>query len=170
MRHRISPAMLVACAALFFSLGGAGMAATGYRITSLWQIAPRVRHELRGARGPAGPPGPTGPPGPNAVVAAADPMADAYVRRQTVTLSSAQAQAEVQQAGAAVIAGVAVCNIPDRAVGGGYEDAVNVDVTQTSPPEAPLSLVPYAWEVFGSVVDPGKDAQVTIVAECVPAS
>jgi hypothetical protein len=69
MRRRISPAMLVALLALFFSLTGAGMAATGFRITSLSQIAPNVRHELRGARGPrgftgaAGPQGPAGPQG-----------------------------------------------------------------------------------------------------------
>lgn len=59
MKHRISPATIIASVALFFSLGGAGMAATGYRITSLWQISPHVRHQLRG---PAGPRGATGPP------------------------------------------------------------------------------------------------------------
>lgn len=41
--------MVIACLALFVTLGGVGMAATGYRITSLWQIAPKVRHELHGA-------------------------------------------------------------------------------------------------------------------------
>jgi hypothetical protein len=50
---------VIASVALFFSLGGAGMAATGYRVTSIWQIAPKVRAELRGARGPQGPQGAT---------------------------------------------------------------------------------------------------------------
>lgn len=63
MRKHISPATVIAAAALFFSLTGAGMAATGYRITSIWQIVPKVRHELRGAQGPQGTPGPQGPQG-----------------------------------------------------------------------------------------------------------
>lgn len=53
MRKKISPSMAVACVALFFSIGGATAAATGYRITSIWQIAPKVRHELRTAKTPA---------------------------------------------------------------------------------------------------------------------
>lgn len=70
MRQRISPATVIALAALFFSMTGAGLAATGYRITSLFQISPKVRHALRGAQGPTGPQGPqglqglTGPQGP----------------------------------------------------------------------------------------------------------
>lgn len=64
MKHRISPATVIATVALFFSLGGAGMAATGYRITSLWQISPKVRHALQGATGPQGAPGIPGPQGP----------------------------------------------------------------------------------------------------------
>jgi hypothetical protein len=63
MRNRISPTTIIASVALFFSLTGAGLAATGYRITSLWQIAPKVRHELRGQCGPQGPAGPQGGPG-----------------------------------------------------------------------------------------------------------
>lgn len=47
-------ATVVASVALFFSLGAGAQAATGFRITSIWQIAPKVRHELRGARGPQG--------------------------------------------------------------------------------------------------------------------
>lgn len=64
MKRRISPATVIASLALFFSLTGAGIAATGYRITSIWQIAPKVRHELRGARGPEGAVGPAGSPAP----------------------------------------------------------------------------------------------------------
>lgn len=66
MKHRISPSLAISLIALFFSLTGAGFAATGYRITSIWQISPKVRHALRGhrgERGPAGQPGAPGPPG-----------------------------------------------------------------------------------------------------------
>lgn len=63
MRKRISPATGISIVALFFSITGAGMAATGYRITSLWQIAPKVRAELRGATGATGATGSQGAPG-----------------------------------------------------------------------------------------------------------
>lgn len=59
-----SPALVVSVAALFFSLTGAGLAASHYLITSTSQIAPSVRHSLHGAIGPAGPQGVTGPQGP----------------------------------------------------------------------------------------------------------
>src|ERR1700733_4221701 len=84
MHKRVSPSVVISCVALFFSLSGAGMAATGYRITSVFQIAPKVRRQLRGdvgpegaqgtpgapgaagAQGPAGPAGAQGPQGPGA--------------------------------------------------------------------------------------------------------
>lgn len=62
--RRINPTTVIACAALFFSLAGNGIAAQHYLITSLSQIKPSVRAELRGAQGPQGVPGPTGPTGP----------------------------------------------------------------------------------------------------------
>ena len=64
MRRRVpSPAVVIAGVALFFSLTGAGLAATGYRITSIWQISPGVRSALRGDAGKQGLPGPQGPAG-----------------------------------------------------------------------------------------------------------
>jgi hypothetical protein len=66
MKRKPSPATLLASVALFFSLGGAGMAATGFRITSLSQIRPSVRHALKGRagiRGLQGVPGAQGVPG-----------------------------------------------------------------------------------------------------------
>lgn len=62
--RRPTPATIIASAALFFSLAGTGIAAQHYLITSLSQIAPKVRQELRGAQGPQGPRGPQGVPGP----------------------------------------------------------------------------------------------------------
>ena len=64
-----SPTALVASLALFFSLGGGAYAATHYRITSMHQLGPGVRHELRGKVGPMGPQGPQGRSGTITVVA-----------------------------------------------------------------------------------------------------
>lgn len=68
--------MAVAITALFFSLTGAGLAASKYLITSTNQIAPKVLSSLHGAKGAtgvagdtgatgvSGAPGPTGAQGP----------------------------------------------------------------------------------------------------------
>jgi hypothetical protein len=68
MRKRLkapSPAMIVACIALFLAITGAGAAAMAshYVITSTHQIKPTVLAKLRGAKGPAGPRGATGAAG-----------------------------------------------------------------------------------------------------------
>jgi hypothetical protein len=61
--RRPSPALIVACLALFLALGGSAIAAHKYLITSANQIAPKVRKALQGAQGPAGPQGPAGQAG-----------------------------------------------------------------------------------------------------------
>jgi hypothetical protein len=68
---RPSAPLAISLVALFFSLGGAGLAATKYIITSPSQIKPSVIDDLRGhqgargEQGPAGPQGPAGQPGAN---------------------------------------------------------------------------------------------------------
>lgn len=62
---RPSPATAIASLALFFSLGGVGLAASKYLITSTSQIKPTVIAKLRGKQGPRGLPGPAGPAGAN---------------------------------------------------------------------------------------------------------
>lgn len=57
---RLSPSMAVALAALFISLGGTGLAASHYLLTSTKQIKPSVLRSLRGREGPEGPQGPGG--------------------------------------------------------------------------------------------------------------
>jgi len=84
MRRRItrmgSPATLIAVVALFFSLAGTGIAASGYLITSVHQIKPNVVAQLRGNQGQAGQTGPqglkgdTGPAGPQGPVGEAGPQ------------------------------------------------------------------------------------------------
>ena len=51
---RRSPATAIACLALFLSLGGVGLAASRYVITSTSQIKPSVLGDLRGHRGSQG--------------------------------------------------------------------------------------------------------------------
>jgi hypothetical protein len=63
MRKHVSPATVISLVALFFSLSGAGLAASHYLITSTKQIAPSVRLALKGDRGPSGQAGVTGATG-----------------------------------------------------------------------------------------------------------
>ncbi|MBN9622054.1 MAG: collagen-like protein [Actinobacteria bacterium] len=63
--RRPSPALVIACLALFAALGGSAIAAHKYLITSMNQIAPKVRKSLAGTPGPTGPQGPAGPAGKN---------------------------------------------------------------------------------------------------------
>jgi hypothetical protein len=58
-----SPAMIVACLALFVASAGTSIAASHYIITSTKQIKPSVLVKLRGAKGPRGARGPQGPAG-----------------------------------------------------------------------------------------------------------
>jgi hypothetical protein len=60
---RPSPATAIACVAVFFSLGGAALAAGHYLITSTSQIKPSVLKQLHGSQGPAGRQGLAGTPG-----------------------------------------------------------------------------------------------------------
>ena len=64
--RRPSPAMVVACLALFVASTGTSIAAGHYLITSTKQIKPSVLSKLKGARGPSGQSvtGLTGPQGP----------------------------------------------------------------------------------------------------------
>jgi hypothetical protein len=55
--------MIVALVALFFSMTGAGFAASHYLITSVHQIEPSVVAKLHGTHGKPGPQGPQGIPG-----------------------------------------------------------------------------------------------------------
>lgn len=68
---RPTPATAISLVALFFSLGGVGLAAERYVITSASQIKPSVLKYLRGGRGPVGPAGSTGSVGPTGPAGAA---------------------------------------------------------------------------------------------------
>ena len=51
---------IVACVAIVLAMGGTGLAAKKYLITSTKQISPKVLVKLRGAKGARGLPGPAG--------------------------------------------------------------------------------------------------------------
>ena len=151
MRHRISPATILSMLALFFSLAGAGVAATGYRISSIWQIAPSVRHQLRGAQGPRGIPGPQG------VAAAADTYQgfDAvgfYYRfsaTQTLTPAQPQATARVQ------------CAAGDRVINGGFygqNEIVTADELAT--------VIPAEWNVVAHLDPSATTGSINAWAVC----
>ena len=61
--RRPSPAMVIACLALFVASTGTSIAASHYLITSTKQIKPSVLTKLKGAKGPTGNTGATGSTG-----------------------------------------------------------------------------------------------------------
>ncbi len=105
MRRRIpSPAMVVACLALFVALGGTGYAASG-ALSNGGPATVAKKHRrtvLRGPRGPRGPRGLTGPTGPQGPAGAAGAQGPA---------GTAKAYAEISHAGT-IVAGHAL-NISD---------------------------------------------------------
>ncbi len=58
-----SPAMVVACIALFLALGGTGYAATHLRFAKHQALSSKLKRGPRGKRGPVGRAGPAGPAG-----------------------------------------------------------------------------------------------------------
>lgn len=155
MKRRTTPATVIASIALFFSLTGAGMAATGYRITSLWQIAPKVRHELRGSQGPVGPGGAAGPQGPAGTVS----WSQSYIVGTAATLTTAQPKVEI----------VTQCHPGDQVVSGGYSGA-NEIVTADHQVSA-VALDGPGWEIIAHL-DPNApseaEAYVRDEAFCAP--
>ena len=68
--RRPSPAMIVACLALFVVSTGTSIAANHYLITSTKQIKPSVLKQLKGAKGPSGTTGTQGATGATGAVGA----------------------------------------------------------------------------------------------------
>jgi Collagen triple helix repeat (20 copies) len=68
-----SPAMIVACVALFAALGGTGYAA-GNLVHKATASAAKAKRGPRGKRGPAGAQGPIGAPGPKGATGAEGPQ------------------------------------------------------------------------------------------------
>jgi hypothetical protein len=129
---RPTPAMFIALVALFFSIGGAGLAASRYLITSTHQIAPAVLKHLEkpglrgltGAQGATGSAGVMGAPGASAV----PEYTDAVSGNDTSVI-----------AGATIIVAV-FCPPGTQAEGGGYRaSGMTVD--------ANIPDAPNGWQI-----------------------
>ena len=119
---RPSPAVVISLVALFFSLGGASMAASRYLLTSVNQISPKVRHALRGARGPRGPRG------------AAGPALSSYYTESVPAIVGANATVTTQ----------ASCPT-GLATGGGYDAPSGLVVTENQPLTVGALPGAYGW-------------------------
>jgi hypothetical protein len=107
---RPSPAMAVSLIALFFSLGGVGLAARRYIITSTSQIKPSVRKQLRGKTGPRGPQGPQGATGSAGAAGGQGPQGLQGVAGTTPTRAYADVDAAGQWSGAGITSLTHVAN------------------------------------------------------------
>lgn len=150
MKRKPSPAVAISLAALFFSLSGAGFAASRYVITSKSQIAPKVRHTLKGERGPAGIAGAQGPQGPTGQAGA-------------VTVSDKAGPFVVVQPGGATVASV-TCPAGTVAVGGGYYKDPGIEIINSAP-----TPDPQGWEIIAANNNT-KDAQFLARVTCVTGS
>ena len=126
---RISPATIIATLALFFALTGAGVAASHYLITNTSQIAPSVRHALRGERGLRGVPGPQGQPGPRAEGSA----------------STESATTTVAAGGEATV--TATCGIGGAPTGGGFSADKGLTVRSSQPVPGQGFFPAGGWQV-----------------------
>lgn len=123
--RRFSPATAISLVALFFSFGGASLAATHYLITSTTQIKPAVLKTLRGARGSQGTRGIPGPQGPIGVTGAAGAtVPPEYTDALSGNTVSVDAGATIGQ--------TVYCPGVTQAEGGGY-DANGMIVTASMP-------------------------------------
>lgn len=122
--HKPAPATLIATAALFFSLGGTGIAAGHYLITSVSQIKPSVRHALTGRQGAPGATGAQGAIGATGPIGAInwDHTYYASSEQQPVTSARFQAEADVY------------CHRGDHALTGGFASfAAIVTISEIQP-------------------------------------
>jgi hypothetical protein len=115
--RRPSPALVVASVALFFSLGGVGLAASHYLITSTSQIKPSVLRELRGAKGPPGPQGPAGLQGATGSVGTAGSLNPATV---TTVVGNDAVMCVLGGGNCDVGESTATCPAGDIVLGGGW--------------------------------------------------
>jgi hypothetical protein len=170
--HRPSPAMVVALAALFVSLGGVSYAAVALKTNSVLSRHIKNGQVKRvdlgkasvdsskvvngklltedfapgqlpaGARGPQGPAGPTGPTGPTGPQGATGPPGTAGA----TTLVQRDGDPQSCDGSACGVAAIAECQAGERAVGGGFavsaSDLVQTQGAQTS------GGIPVRWAVL----------------------
>lgn len=132
-----SPAVIIATASLFFSLGGVGVAASGYVIQNTQQIRPRVLRALQGATGRRGA---TGRQGRQGVAGTAGPIGSTgtFSTQGVVVVDGPVAT----MASGAVGTSIATCPLGDTVLSGGNAGPL---VATTLTASQPLS--PNQWEV-----------------------
>ncbi len=161
---RISPATAIASAALFFSLGGTGLAASHYLITSTRQIAPSVRLALKGEHGSPGATGAPGAAGPEGVPGAIGAQGATGQTGASLTFDSApllSARTTLTAGGTTAV--VVDCPTGQVVVDGGY---VGSGETVTSS----FAKDPYEWVVIGSAQSEATSASVQAWAWCASTS
>lgn len=163
MLRRLRPSTILASLALFVSLGGTSMAATGYRITSLFQIAPKVRHELRGKPGSAGPQGPAGTPATNSIVGTSSWFASpgASVAQSDPTTEG------ILTSDQPATSAVANCPSGSYALEGGYTGN-NETVTTDTPNVLAGPTAPPGWTIDARLAPGETSGWVIAWALCVP--
>ena len=160
MKHRISPAAVIASLALFFSLTGAGMAASRYLITSVSQIKPSLRHALRGEKGPRGAQGAQGPIGPQGPAGTVD-WSQAYIEGTGAALTAAQPTVTL----------ITQCRAGDQVISGGYSGVG--EIVTSDQQVIPDTLDGPGWEIVAHLdpnAAPGAEAYVRDEAFCAPTS
>jgi len=180
-----SPAMIVACLALFIALGGTGYAATHLRSHGRHALSSKAKRGPRGKRGPAGPAGPAGPqgaqgekgvpgpvgprgaPGPQggeaAATAALNRANEAFALAQQKIAGFVEAAALApQETGTRDV--VAQCPPGSIVTGGGYgiagNDRVHADVVQSEPEHET------GWHVRADQAGSGSNWTLTAWADC----
>lgn len=153
--------------AFVLALGGVGTASASFVITSIHQISPHVRAQLkgnRGARGPVGARGPAGLPGAIGAPGATGPSGISSVTQVQGPL----AIAGINSSGAAVVLAEAQCPAGAIAVGGGFEGDTSL------PSDAPIDLTTAessslgtGWAVILVNQTNFEPAAVHAVADCV---
>lgn len=147
-KRKPSAALVLASVALFFSLVGAGTAASHYLITSIHQIKPNVRAQLRGRQGPPGPAGrqgPSGATGPSGLAAVSSSSGSQVIKSDLEPLTDTKTV-------------TAVCPSGSFLYGGGF-DGVGATVTSSGPSGN-------TWEVIAHPTNPGTTATVQAEAVC----
>ena len=165
MRKRIHPATVISIVALFFSLGGASLAASHYLITSVSQIKPSVRVQLHGQRGrtgargiagprgPAGPQGLAGPQGP-----AGDNVAPYTITSDTDSMTSSFPTASI----------IVRCDLGDSVISGGFFG--QNEVVTTNVPHAEDGGRPIDWDVTAHLDPNATSGYVGAWVLCRPSS
>jgi hypothetical protein len=175
---RPSPATAIACVAVFFSLGGAALAAGHYLITSTSQIKPSVLKQLHGSQGPAGRqglagtpglPGATGAPGASGAAGAAgaagsfNPATIVYGAGSGI-VGPPVSPCPASNTGCSTGTSMAVCPVGDVVISGGWQAANNLQATVVLNEANSKST----WEV-SMVADSGTPTQTFFaIANCAP--